>query len=130
MKKPIEIVIKTKPSEIRMGSPYSYCELEFIGTELELPTSDWQNKFTWSLDNNWLVLIRFDLINNNPGFRFYIIDTINDSLQVSKRILGMVDSIRIDKNTILYNKFLLNRDKSTREKLCCHTNEEYLIQNN
>ena len=127
-KKPIEIIESTEPVEIRMGSPYNLCSLKFIGTKLQLPETEWQDKHAWSEDNKYLILIRWDLTNNEPGFKFYIVDTEKESLRVSNRIDGLINSISIVDSTILYNKFLLDIKKSSGGNLCCNYDEKYSIE--
>jgi len=128
MKRPIEIEIIGQPSEIRMGSPYKTCELKLTGTDLKLPKNGWSDKFAWTKDSKVLALIQWDFENNEPGFHFYIIDPQTDKLTKSERIMGLVNSIKINNNKILYNKFLLDREKSENGKLCCNTDEEYDIK--
>ena len=128
MKRPIDIEIIGQPSEIRMGSPYKTCELKLTGTDLKLPKNGWSDKFAWTKDSKVLALIQWDFENNEPGFQFYIIDTLTDKLTKSERIIGLVNSIKINNDKILYNKFLLDREKSENGKLCCNTDEEYDIK--
>ncbi|MFL2571716.1 MAG: hypothetical protein ACJ0QL_07565 [Parvicellaceae bacterium] len=128
MTRPIKIKIVGRPSEVRMGSPYNSCELDFTGTTLDLPTNNWQDKFAWSSDNKYLGLIQWNFDNNEPGFHFYIIDTRTNTLTITERIMGLVNDMKIKDDKILYNKFLHNREKSKPKDLCCHVDEEYEIE--
>jgi hypothetical protein len=125
MKRPIDIEIIGRPSEIRIGSPYQTCELKLRGTDLKLPKNNWSDKFAWTKDNKFLTLIQRNFKDNDPGFHFYIIDTQADKLIKSDRILGLVNSMKIKNDKVLYNKFSLDREKSEHGKLCCNTDEEY-----
>lgn len=111
-----------------MGSPYNSCELDFSGTTLELPTNNWQDKYAWSDDNKFLVLIQWNLNRNEPGFHFYIIDTEINTLTKTERILGIVNDLKIENSKILFKKFLLVKEKSKIEERCCYTDEVYLIK--
>ncbi len=74
IKRPFEIKI-TNASEIRMGSPYSHCDIELAGFDkIKLPKSGWQDKFAWTDDSKKLVLIKWDFENNDPGFHLFHID--------------------------------------------------------
>lgn len=121
------VKIVGQPQEIRMGSPYNTCQLKFTGTNLDLPTSDWQDKYAWSDNNRHLVLIRWNTENNEPGFQFYIIDNKTTTLVISERILGMVNDLKVEGNKIMYNKFYFDKENSKPGMLCCHTDEVYEI---
>ncbi len=126
-KNPIEIIPIDKPSEIRVGSPYSTCQYKFKGTSIQLPKSNWQNKYAWSLDKKFLVLIQYNFIKNDPGFLLYIIDTKMDTVKITKRIKGFVKTISVENKVIRYNKFLFDAEKSSTGTLCCYLDEEYPI---
>ena len=115
--------------EIRMGSPYNMCHIQFSGTDLKLPEGNWQDLYAWSKDNQFLALVQWDFKDNEPGFHFLIIDTKSDTLIKSQRIFGMVNKLKISDGSIHYNKFLLDREKSERGKLCCNTEEVFEIKN-
>ncbi len=128
MNRLISIKILGQPDEIRMGSPYNLCELSFSGTSINLPTGGWQDKYAWSENNKYLVLIHYDFEDNDPGFHFYIIDTETDKLKITERIGGFVNNLKIKENKIKYNKFSFNRVKSNSKELCCNTIEEHEIE--
>jgi hypothetical protein len=128
MTRPIKIKIVGLPSEIRMGSPYNSCELDFSGTTLDLPKNNWQDKYAWADNNKYLTLIQWNLDDNEPGFHFYIINTETDTLTKSERIMGLVNDLKIKDDKIIYNKFLHNREKSKSGNLCCHVEEDYEIE--
>lgn len=70
MTRPITIRIVGHPNEIRMGSPYNLCELEISGTSIVLPTGGWQDKYAWSENDKYLVLIHYNFDEKEPGFHF------------------------------------------------------------
>ena len=114
--------------EIRMGSPYHSCEIQLIGFDkVQIPKYGGQDKYAWSDDSKNLVLIQYDLKDNEPGFHFFIIDTETGMMRESERIFGLVNAIAIEENKIKYSKFLLDRTKSKPGDLCCHTDEEYIL---
>jgi hypothetical protein len=112
--------------EIHMASPYHTCEIELVGFDkIQLPRYGWQDKYAWSADNSNLVLVKWDFTDNEPGFRFFVIDTAAGSIRESERIFGLINDMAIEGNKIKYNKFLLDRQKSRPGNLCCNTDEEY-----
>ena len=109
-----------------MGSPYSFCEIELIGyNKVHLVKYGWQDKYAWNSDFSKLVLIKFDLENNDAGFRFFVIDVNAGTTKESKRYFGLINTISIVDNKIVINKFLYDKLKSEPGKLCCEIDEEF-----
>lgn len=126
-KRPFEIKF-ISIGEIRMGSPYNGCDIQFIGqTNIKLENAWWQDKFAWRHDNKYLVLIQWDLENNDPGFHFKIFNTETGKSHTSDRIMGMVNNLSITDNKILYNKFLYT-GKTVDGKLLSNTDNEFIFQ--
>jgi hypothetical protein len=128
MPSPFQICI-SNISEIRMGSPYSFCEIELIGyNKLNLPKRNaWQDKYAWNSDYSKLVLIKFDLENNDAGFRLFIINVKTGEATESKRYFGLINNISIFDEKVIINKFLYDKQKSEPGNLCCEINEEHDI---
>lgn len=110
-----------------MGSPFKTCELELKGIKIDLPKYGWQDKYAWSSNKKYLVLIKWNTDNNEPGFNFYIINTETNSMKISNRKKGMVNRIEIQDQKIHYNKFLFDREKSKNGNQCCDFDEYYKI---
>lgn len=126
-KRPFQVVFKNA-HEIRMGSPYNTCDIELVGTDkIQLPKANWQDKFAWSSDSKILVLVKWNIDNNNPVFKLIFIDTETGAIQESIKILGAVNSLRVTGKTVRYNKFYYDKVKS-REKLCCEVEEDYTFR--
>lgn len=92
-----------------MGSPYFYADLEIQGLDIELPQKKWQDKYAIAKNNTLLILVSFDFENNEPGFRFCIIDLVSKEIRESQRIEGLLNSLKIKDHKIFYNKFLYNK---------------------
>jgi hypothetical protein len=104
-KRPFDIDIFNS-NEIRMGSPFNICEIKLRGTEIQIPEGGWRDKFEWSLDNKFLVLIQWNIDKlNDPGFNFYIIDISKQSVQISERIKGIIEDFRVSGEKIVYKIF-------------------------
>lgn len=111
--------------EIRIGSLYNGCDIKLIGqTIIKLEAAWWQDKFAWSDDNNYLVLIKWNLDNNDPGFHFVIFNTRTGISHTSERIMGMVNSLSLTDNKVLYSKFLYI-GKTRDSGLLGNTNNQY-----
>ena len=111
-----------------MGSPYMMADLNLEGIDIEIPNACWQDKFAMSKDRKYIALISFDLAKNQPGFEIYIIDTDRKKITKTKRILGLVNKIRIEDRKIKFNKFIYDKTKSKSGELCCNINEELEIE--
>jgi hypothetical protein len=111
-----------------MGSPYNCCEIKLVGyNKIVLPRLTWQDKYAWSNDSTKLVLIRWSMEDNEPAFRFFIINIETGSFKESHQIAGCVNSLSVGEDRILYNKFLYDKSKTTQGSLCCNVDEEYQI---
>ena len=114
--------------EIRMGSPYYYADLKISNLEIELPKVTWQDKFAISKDSKTLVLVSYDLTDNEPGFRFNIINTLTKSIRQSERISGLLNNLKINENIIHYNKFLFNKTEKNNAKKNFNIDEEFRLK--
>jgi len=114
--------------EIRMGSPYNSCDIEFVGTDkIQLPIATWQDKYAWTNDSKTLILVKWDLAGNNPVFKLVKVDTETGAIQESIKMLGAVNSLTVTGNVAHYNKFYYDKVKS-KEKLCCNVEEDYTFK--
>ena len=129
MNRPFEIKF-TSINEVRMGSPYNSCNIEFVGFDkLKLPEVGWQDKFAWTNDSKKLILIKWDFENNIPGFHLFLIETETGITKESERLMGLPNSISISGYKVKLNKFLFNKEKTEPGKLCCEIEEEYEFDN-
>ena len=112
--------------EIRMGSPYRSCEIEIIGfAKFNLPRYMWQDKYAWSDDSKSLVLVKWNYENNEPSFHLVLINTETGEMIESPKIFGLPNDLSIEGNRVKLNKFLYDKQKSEKVKLCCHVDDEY-----
>lgn len=82
-------------TEIRMGSPFHFAELELAGNWIpELPGYDWQDLFAESPNGRYLALVAWMIENNDPGFRFVVIDKKEKVVRESERIAGCCESLK------------------------------------
>lgn len=89
--------------EIRMGSPYRLCEIEFTGKWIPpLPAEDWQDLAARSPDGRYLALIRWNTEGNTPGFHVIRIDTKKKVYHKTKRILGLCREITWEKGKFVW----------------------------
>src|SRR6185437_17168936 len=103
-----------------MGSPYNFCEIELIGyNKVHLAKNGWQDKYAWNSDYSKLVLVKFDLENNDAGFRFFVINVDTGETEETKRYFGLINQISIVGNKIVINKFIYDKIKSEPGNLCC-----------
>ena len=85
--------------EIRMGSPYNTATLRLEGKWTPtLPLEDWQDIQAISPDGTVLGLVRWDVPNNNPGFRIVTIDAKNRRVAVCERMQGCCTGIEWAEN--------------------------------
>jgi len=111
-----------------MGSPYNFCEIELIGyNKVHLAKNGWQDKYAWNSDYSKLVLVKFDLENNDAGFRFFVINVDTGETEETKRYFGLINQISIVGNKIVINKFIYDKIKSEPGNLCCEFDEEFEI---
>ncbi|HEY4617670.1 MAG TPA: hypothetical protein VIH09_05700 [Flavobacterium sp.] len=123
----IKITFKNR-NEITMGSPYNLAEIEISGIELNLPKFSWQDKYAISKNKKFITLVYFDFVENEPGFKIYIIDLEKGKSKSSKRLIGLLNKIEIENDTIKLNKFLYSKTKSEYGKLCCNFDEELKLE--
>ncbi len=80
--------------EIRMGSPYNVCGIRLYGSWVpELPEADWQDIRAYRPDRKVVALVRWDVPGNVPGFRLWILDTIDEMVETSERFPGCCTSL-------------------------------------
>lgn len=111
-----------------MGSPYMMADLKLEGVNVKIPKTSWQDKFAISENKKFIVLIRFELTDNEPGFVFYIINTEKEKVKKTQRIFGLINSVGIENQKIKFNKFLYDKTKSKKGELCCNIDEELEIE--
>ena len=91
--------------EIRMGSPYNLCEIEFDGEWIPpLSTEDWQDLKAQSPDKRYLALVQWNAAGNVPGFHVVRIDTKKKNYHKTKRIMGLCKKIYWDKDRFVWTR--------------------------
>jgi hypothetical protein len=127
MSTPFEVIL-THITEIRMGSPYNTCHLSLSGFDkVNIDSYGWQDKFAWNNDSSVLILVKYNVEGNIPGFNLVRINAETGEMRESRKIFGLVNNLSINNNGIItINKFLYNKEKSTKE-LCCEVIEEYSL---
>jgi hypothetical protein len=93
----------TDKMEIRMGSPFNQCKLKTFGFSLpELGDRGFQDLFSWSIDFNYVALVKWNInTNNEPGFNIYVADTKMDEVIFSTdRINGICKSVELTGNQL------------------------------
>jgi len=91
--------------EIRMGSPYSVCEIRLNGEWVPpLPVTDWQNIKAASPDNRYVALVRWNAAGNQPGFHVVRIDTKARKYHKTKRIAGLCRRIYWDEDRFVWER--------------------------
>lgn len=77
-----------------MGSPYSCCDIVLSGEWIpSLGKRSWQPVHAYNPDGNILVLVEWQIVNNNPGFRLVVIDEQRRTIQEHARISGCCESL-------------------------------------
>lgn len=94
-------VITSNQIEVRMGSPYNVCDIEVEGVDIQIPKSGWQDIYTFSNEKQLLILVRWNLDENLPGFNCYFIKLPTGHKTISKRIEGIVTDIEVDSDQII-----------------------------
>jgi hypothetical protein len=121
--KPFDVKIVGKPTEIRMGSPHSICNIELVGFSIRMTLEGFYNKYAWSKDHKFLILIKWDTEGNEPGFKFYILNTISGSLIISERISGFVNDLKVRNQIVYYNKVLYDTLRTKGLSQVCSEHE-------
>ncbi len=107
-------------SEIRHGSPYNIAHLMIdrdFPFQINIKES-WQDKYSWSPNKYGLVLIKWDIVENNPAFKIYTFDLKNKKLEISNRINGCCHKIKIRNDlTSNYEVYTLLKEKGFGIKL-------------
>jgi hypothetical protein len=126
IKRPFQVKV-INPQEIRMGSPYSHCHIELVGFDkTKLPNAGWQDKYTWTDDSKKLVLIKWNLENNEPGFHLFLIDTETGETKESPKLFGLPQAVSIIDENVKLSTFLYNKEKSKSSgDLCCYIDQEF-----
>ena len=91
--------------EIRMGSPYNLCEIQFKGPWIPpLQTYDWQDIKAQSPGGRHIALVQCNAAGNVPGFHIVRIDTQKRTYHKSKRIMGLCKRIYWSKDKFVWEK--------------------------
>ncbi len=122
-------VVFIRPSEIRMGSPYNHCYIKLVGlSNILLEDAAWQDKCAWGEDNKYLVLIKWNMDNNEPSFHFVIFNTTSGESKESERIFGLVNTLAVKGNTIFYSKFFYT-GRNPDGSLSGNSEHQYMFEN-
>ncbi|MBD1397810.1 hypothetical protein H9Q13_11600 [Pontibacter sp. JH31] len=128
VRRPLQIDF-INPREIRMGSPYLLCEIKLSGrTNINLENNAWQDLSLWTDDNKYLILVKWNLEKNEPGFNFVIFNIATGDNVISERIMGCLNSMEVENGKIRYNKFLYTGQKTEDGDLIGNFDEEYSLQ--
>lgn len=101
----IDVTVSNR-QEIRMGSPFQICQLTVAGAALpELPLDGWAPIFATSFDGTAVVLTRWDILENRPGFRLILVKEGQTKIQESARISGCCESLVWEKDKIQWRAF-------------------------
>lgn len=115
--------------EIRMGSPYNLCEIRLSGKiNIKLENNAWQDLALWTNDNKYLILVKWNLEKNEPGFHFVIFNIATGDNIISERIMGCLNSMEFENGKIKYNKFFYTGQKTEDGELIGNINDEYSFQ--
>ena len=107
--KPFQIKYIIK-SEIRHGSPYNLVELDIVGKPNFIieRNNNWQNKHSWSKNGKFFAQVKWDLINNESGFKIILFDSEKGEIMESEHISGCCDKLKLtDSLDIEYETFTL-----------------------
>lgn len=116
--RPFEITFK-HISEIRHGSPYNLVELTHTAhRNISLKTNnDWQDKLSWSPNAEYLALVKWDFVKEEPGFIIILLDTNSGEITESARIQGCCEKIILGNDlSVNYKTFTLlseNNEENT-----------------
>ena len=128
VRRPLQIDF-INPREIRMGSPYNLCEIRLSGgTNIELENNAWQDLALWSDDNKYLILVKWNLEKNEPGFHFVTFNIATGEKAIGERIMGCLNSMDFKNGIIMYNKFLYTGQKTEDGELIGNIDDEYTLQ--
>ena len=113
MQPPLQVIFNDVV-EIRMGSPFNTCNIKLVGDiDLSLPRYSWQDKFAWSKDYKFLILICWANDSFGPAFKIIAINTSTKEILESTSIKGAIISLSVKKETVFYRKFFY--DTSLKE---------------
>lgn len=99
--------------EIRMGSPYNHYDIKLSGEWIpELKSYDWQNIFTRSPDDRYLVLTSCETTSNIPGFYFVLIDSIKKYYVRSGVFSGCCEKLKWINNEVHWKAWSIEGNKS------------------
>jgi hypothetical protein len=77
-----------------MGSPHRICNLILDWPQQpDLPNREWQDIWAQDPNGRFLALIGWDIQDNDPGFRIYVIDRETMSVKESPRFRGCCEQI-------------------------------------
>ena len=116
--KPFKITFKYI-KEIWHGSPYNTADLihtNYKNIKLET-NNDWQDKFSWSPNNEFLALVKWKIIKADPGFSIILLNTKTGEMTESPRIRGCCESIDLDDDLfVTYEIFTLIDEGNQKKK--------------
>jgi len=95
----------TDKMEIRMGSPFNHCKLEFEGFNLsDLSKIGFQDICSWGQNHKYLILVKWNIMpNNEPGFNIIALDTEKEEIIFSsERVAGICTSLSLENNQLKY----------------------------
>ena len=96
--------------EIRHGSPYNLAELETTEEcKFSIEKNDnWQDKHSWTTNGKYFAQVKWDLENNEPGFRIIIFDSEKGEVMKTDRISGCCAKLKLNNELdINYETFTL-----------------------
>jgi len=89
-----------------MGSPYNACDLRLSGQWIpRLPDVTWQDKLACSPDGSYVALVYWDFVDNQPGFRVVVIDTISQLVSEYGQSEGCCDRLWWDDEGLHWQTF-------------------------
>ena len=116
--KPFEIKFK-HISEIRHGSPYNLVELKHTAhSNINIKAhNDWQDKQSWTSNGDYVALVKWDFVDEDPGFIIILLDTNSGKMTESSRIEGCCEKIILANDLhINYQTFTLISEKNKKKE--------------
>ena len=104
--------------EIRMGSPYSKYDIKLSGVWIpDVREYDWQDTFAKSPDGKYLVLTAWDMTDNQPGYNFVFIDTVNKSHVKTDTFYGCCTKLEWAGDHLKWEAWSIEGERSGRHEL-------------
>jgi hypothetical protein len=115
--KPLLRPLFSGQTEIRMGSPFRIAHMRLEGDWVpDLPEGAWQDLYAHSDNGKMTALIRWDIPNNEPGFRLVIIDVQHKTVDESERIPGCCESLEWRGGGFAYRSFGFRKPNQTVQR--------------